>query len=102
MSDWFIRAQALTMTKAHEERIAPLLGIANSARHLGYDEPEIIFSDDPVKDKRLLESVFPSIAAGLTPVAVAHGLDPFTLALGLTPLFLSTSELVEASLAPFV
>ncbi|KAF9029943.1 hypothetical protein BDZ89DRAFT_1112423 [Hymenopellis radicata] len=102
MADWFIRAQALTMTKAHEERLAPLLGIANSARRLGYDEPEIIFSDDPVKDKRLLESVFPSIATGLTLIAVAHSLHPFTLAPGLTPLFLSTSDLVEASLAPFI
>ncbi len=49
MAGWSIRAQALTITKSHEERIGPLDGIARSARRYGYDDPAIVFSDDPVK-----------------------------------------------------
>lgn len=39
MATWFIRSQALTMTKSHEERIGPLLGIAQSAVKYGYSDP---------------------------------------------------------------
>jgi hypothetical protein len=39
MDSRYIRAQALTLTKAHEERIGPLLGIAKSLRLYGYDDP---------------------------------------------------------------
>ena len=49
MSSRYIRAQALTLTKAHEERAGPLLGIAKSTKKYGYDDPAIVFSDDPVK-----------------------------------------------------
>ena len=49
MNSHFIRAQALTLTKAHEERTGPLLGIAKSAKMYGYDDPAVVFSDDPVK-----------------------------------------------------
>jgi hypothetical protein len=49
MNSHYIRAQALTLTKAHEERAGPLLGIATSAKKYGYDDPAVVFSDDPVK-----------------------------------------------------
>lgn len=49
MTTWSIRSQALTMTKSHEERIGPLLGIAQSAAKYGYSDPLIVYSDDPVK-----------------------------------------------------
>jgi hypothetical protein len=49
MNSHFIRAQALTLTKAHEERAGPLSGIAKSAKKYGYDDPAVVFSDDPVK-----------------------------------------------------
>jgi hypothetical protein len=49
MSKYYIRAQALTLTKAHEERAGPLMGIAQSLKRYGYDEPSIAYSDDPVK-----------------------------------------------------
>ena len=41
--------KALTLTKAHEERVGPLLGIAKSIRVYGYCDPGVVFSDDPVK-----------------------------------------------------
>jgi hypothetical protein len=37
------------LTKAHEEQASPLLGIANSAKMYGYNDPAVVFSDDPVK-----------------------------------------------------
>lgn len=37
------------MTKSHEERIGPLLGIAQSAAKYGYSDPLVIFTDDPIK-----------------------------------------------------
>ena len=49
MSSHYIHAQALTLTKAHKEQAGPLLGIANSAKMYGYDDPAVVFSDDPVK-----------------------------------------------------
>jgi hypothetical protein len=39
MNSHYIRAQALTLAKAHEERGGPLLGIAKSAKKYGYDDP---------------------------------------------------------------
>ena len=49
MDSRYIRAQALTLTKAHKERIGPLLGMEKSLRLYGYDDPHVVFSDDPVK-----------------------------------------------------
>ncbi len=49
MSSYYIRSQALTVTKSHEERIGPLMGIARSTRKYGYKEPAVVFSDDPMK-----------------------------------------------------
>jgi hypothetical protein len=49
MDSCYIQAQALTLTKAHEERVGPLLGVAKSVRLYGYDGPSVVFSDDPVK-----------------------------------------------------
>ena len=49
MDSQYIRAQALTLTKAHEERIGPLLRMERSLRLYGYDDPHVVFSDDPVK-----------------------------------------------------
>ncbi|KAJ7748446.1 hypothetical protein B0H14DRAFT_3604128 [Mycena olivaceomarginata] len=68
-------AQALTLTKGHEERIGPLMGIATSAKRYGLGEPLIAHSDDPVKDKGLLCAVFPNLGQDLTPMAAAHGLN---------------------------
>jgi hypothetical protein len=44
-----IRAQALTLTKSHEERIGPLQGIAKSIELYGFDDPLVVFTDDPIK-----------------------------------------------------
>jgi hypothetical protein len=49
MTSHYIRAQALTLTKAHDERLGPLEGIANSLRQFGFDPPPVVYSDDPVK-----------------------------------------------------
>ncbi|KAJ7866109.1 hypothetical protein B0H13DRAFT_2352691 [Mycena leptocephala] len=72
MSSFYIRAQALTLTKGHEERLGPLMGIAASAKRYGYSDPAVVYSDDPMKDKAMLLAAFPSLAEKLTPMAAAH------------------------------
>jgi hypothetical protein len=59
MDSRYIQAQALTLTKAHEERIGPLLGIAKSVRLYGYDDPGVVFSDDPVKVSDFIQILLP-------------------------------------------
>ena len=54
MDSRYIRAQALTFTKAHDERHGPLKGVANSIKRYGHSLPQIVFSDDPVKVSSLL------------------------------------------------
>jgi hypothetical protein len=49
MDSRYIRSQALTLTKSHEERIGPLSDIAASVKLYGYDDPCVAFSDDPAK-----------------------------------------------------
>ncbi|KAJ3505980.1 hypothetical protein NLJ89_g7126 [Agrocybe chaxingu] len=92
----YIRAQALTLTKAHEERVGPLHGIATSIKLYGYKNPRIAFSDDPVKDKALLYRAFPSLAKNLTPMATAYGLKPLKTPSDMQTHILSTSALVES------
>ncbi|KAJ7930158.1 hypothetical protein B0H13DRAFT_1858986 [Mycena leptocephala] len=66
-----IRAQALTLTKSHEERIGPLRGIANSAKLYGFDDPQV--------DKRLIYDAFPSLAKNLAPPVSPRGLESFKM-----------------------
>jgi hypothetical protein len=49
MDSRYIRAQALTLTKSHDERLGPLKGIAKSLELYGYEHPPVAFSDDPTK-----------------------------------------------------
>ena len=49
MDSRYIRAQALTLTKAHDERLGPLSAIARSVDLYGHPKPHVAFSDDPVK-----------------------------------------------------
>jgi len=49
MDSRYIRAQALTLTKSHEERLGPLMGISKSIELYGHPNPPIAFSDDPTK-----------------------------------------------------
>jgi hypothetical protein len=57
MDQHYIRAQVLTLTKAHEERAGPLMGVAHSVKKYGYDDPAIVFSDDPVKVSDIIQSL---------------------------------------------
>jgi len=49
MDSRYIHAQALTLTKSHEEQIGPLGDIATSIKLYGYEDPQVTFSDDPAK-----------------------------------------------------
>jgi hypothetical protein len=114
MDSRYIRAQALTLTKAHEERVGPLMAVAKSIKLYGHDSPSIAFSDDPIKvciiiikmlclsslfiqDKQLLLGAFPNLSKGLTPMAIAHGLETLELPSTLKVEVLGTANLVEAA-----
>ncbi|KAF8057791.1 hypothetical protein FPV67DRAFT_1786257 [Lyophyllum atratum] len=99
MTSRYIRAQTLAFTKAHEERIGPLSGVADSVKLYGFDGPQVAFSDDPVKDKKLLQSAFPCLSKNLTPVAAAYGLKELNLPSTTTVSWLSTSDLTESAIS---
>ncbi|KAJ7433027.1 hypothetical protein B0H11DRAFT_2209095 [Mycena galericulata] len=92
----YIRAQVLTLTKGHEERIGPLKSVANSLKTYGHDDPKIVFSDDPVKDKALFYGVWRTLSQKLTPMATAHGLELLELPQNLDIKILETPARVEA------
>ena len=98
MDSRYIRAQALTLTKAHEERNGPLKGVSDSIRRYGYSPPQIAFSDDPLKDKGLLQEHFPTLAEKLTPMGVAHGYSSLVLPESTSIIFLGSAALVNSGL----
>jgi hypothetical protein len=57
MDSRYIRAQALTLTKAHDEQLGPLLVIARSVNLYGHPAPRVAFSDDPVKVRLVLRGL---------------------------------------------
>ncbi|KAJ7719728.1 hypothetical protein B0H16DRAFT_1794348 [Mycena metata] len=99
MTSRYIRAQVLTLTKGHDERLGPLMGIASSARLYGFDDPAIVYSDDPVKDKAMLYAAFPSLTEKLTPIAAAHGLTSLSLPSSLSVDVLESASLVESAIS---
>ncbi|KAJ7825530.1 hypothetical protein B0H13DRAFT_1918616 [Mycena leptocephala] len=102
MSGFSIRAQALTLTKGHDERLGPLKGIATSAKLYGYNGPAVIYSDDPVKDKSMVLAAFPALGENLTPMAAAHGLKSLSLPPSLNVNLLGTVNLVESALSSLI
>jgi hypothetical protein len=98
MDSRYIRAQALTLTKSHEERNGPLKGIADSIKRYGFSLPKIAFSDDPLKDRKMLHENFPSLAEKLTPLSAAYGLKPLELPDSLSVTVLGSPQLVESAL----
>ncbi|KAJ6534546.1 hypothetical protein B0H10DRAFT_1972477 [Mycena sp. CBHHK59/15] len=100
MTSRYIRAQALTLTKSHEERIGPLMGIAMSAKQYGLGEPVIAYSDDPIKDKAMLCAA--SLTKNLTPMAVAHGLKSLTLPMSVKTMYLDSMSLVQDTFKPLI
>ncbi|KAJ7431662.1 hypothetical protein B0H11DRAFT_1941390 [Mycena galericulata] len=88
MSGEYIRAQVLTLTKGHEERIGPLKSVANSLKTYGHDDPKI--------DKALFYGVWPTLSQKLTPMATAHGLGLLELPQNLDIKILETPARVEA------
>lgn len=87
------------------------MGVAHSVKKYGYDDPAIVFSDDPVKvsdiiqslisisiqDKALIYSAFPSLSQNLTSMAVAYGQSALELPDSIEVIWLSTSDLVEST-----
>ncbi|KAF9028547.1 hypothetical protein BDZ89DRAFT_1112967 [Hymenopellis radicata] len=92
----------LTITKSHEERLGSLKGIADSGHRYGHNNPTHAYSDDPVKDKKLLYAAFPSLAQNLTPIAAARGLKAFEIPSDAKTLVLSTAEQVDLALSPLI
>ncbi|KAJ6631371.1 hypothetical protein B0H10DRAFT_1938265 [Mycena sp. CBHHK59/15] len=102
MSGFSIHAQALTLTKGHDERLGPLMGIAVSAKLCSYSDLAVVYSDDPVKDKSMLLAAFPTLSENLTPMAAAHGLKSLSLPLSLNVNLLGTVNLVDSALSSLI
>ncbi|KAJ7148561.1 hypothetical protein C8R43DRAFT_521445 [Mycena crocata] len=96
-----IRGQALTLTKSHEERIGPLRAIAKSVKLYGFEDPLVVFTDDPLKDKRLIYDAFPSLARNLAPPVSAHGLAPLEIPTTVQVQVLSSEKLINQILSTF-
>ncbi|KAJ7077201.1 hypothetical protein C8R43DRAFT_1179242 [Mycena crocata] len=98
-----IRAQALTLTKSHEERIGPLKSIAKSVKLYGFHDPLVVFTDDPLKDKRLIYEAFPSLARNLAPPVSSNGLAsleiPSTIQIRVLPSDTLTDQVFSTYLA---
>ncbi|KAJ6616822.1 hypothetical protein B0H10DRAFT_2219161 [Mycena sp. CBHHK59/15] len=102
MSGFSVHAQALTLTKGHDERLGPLMGIAASAKLYGYSDPAVVYSDDPVKDKSMLLAAFPTLGENLTPMAATHGLKSLSLPPSLNINLLGTVNLVDSALSSLI
>ncbi|KAJ7624250.1 hypothetical protein DFH06DRAFT_1445903 [Mycena polygramma] len=102
MAGPYIRTQVLTATKSHEERIGPLKAIAESFKTYGHEDPKVIFSDDPVKDRALFYGAFSSLSQKLTPIATAHGLEALELANNVQIKVLDTPQQVEGVCHPLI
>lgn len=123
MDGRYIRGQALTFTKSHDERLGPLMGIRRSGQRYGQPEPQVAFSDDPVKvsltcvhlqctmtqhlaifgqDKSLLCAAFPSLAENLAPMAAAYGLEEMKMPTEMRKWNLNTHALIEGKLSPLL
>ncbi|KAK7025856.1 hypothetical protein R3P38DRAFT_3531780 [Favolaschia claudopus] len=102
MTSRYIRAQALTLTKSQEERIGPLMGVAASVKRYGLGEPLVAYSDDPIKDKGMLYTAFPSLGEKLTPMASAHGLKPIKLATDVKVVQLGSFQLCQDAFSSLI
>jgi len=49
MDSRYIRAQALTLTKSHEEHLGPLMALSKSIKLYGHSNPPVPFLADPRK-----------------------------------------------------
>lgn len=58
MDSRYIRAQALTLTKSHEERLGPLMAISKSIELYGHPSPPVAFSDDPIKVGNVYQGIY--------------------------------------------
>ncbi|KAL7410044.1 hypothetical protein BDY24DRAFT_444398 [Mrakia frigida] len=99
MGGWYIRSQILTLTKSWDERIGPLLSVASSLRSRGHEEPSVVYSDDPTKDKGLLLQVFPSLGTNLAPMATVYGLQELKLPSSTKIVVLNNKEVVQSVFA---
>ena len=113
MMSRYIRAQNLTLTKSHEERLGSLHSIAHSLKLYGYDPPRIVYSDDPLKvqfmhtfsqgphiyliwqDHHLFMAAMPELFDNLTPMAAAHGLKEISIPTHHRILVLDQALLIE-------
>jgi hypothetical protein len=92
MDSRYIRAQALTLTKSHEERLGPLKNVAKSLKIYGYADPPVAFSDDLVKvifidiltERRVLTPICPGQGLAAYCISVT-GTESYAYCIGIWP-----------------
>ncbi|KIM50189.1 hypothetical protein SCLCIDRAFT_1184980 [Scleroderma citrinum Foug A] len=67
-----------TPSKAHDGWAPVLKAILPSLHDYGHPEPQVVFTDNVRADKDKLLSIFPSLSAGVTPIAPAARLESLT------------------------
>jgi len=70
-----IRGMTFTPSKAHDGWAPVLKAILPSLHDYGHPEPQVVFTDNVRADKDKLLSIFPSLSAGVTPIAPTARLE---------------------------
>lgn len=93
-----IRLCVLVATKAHSAFEYALILLRESLRLYGHQQPEIFYTDN-MSDRNLLESAFPSLRNGVTPVEKYSHLPPFSLPRNVTVNVYHTRSAIDAALS---
>lgn len=92
-----VRSTNFVATKAHQAFEPALINVRESLKLYGHQQPGVMFTDTML-DKNLLESAFPSLREGVTPVEKYSHLDEFVLPNNVTITMHDTVSAINAAL----
>jgi hypothetical protein len=84
-------AAVLVGTKAHSQFDTALKALGESLALYGHPPPEVAYTDD-MKDKGMLEDVFPSLRAGVVPISKHSNLPSFELPTSINVILVKTHD----------
>lgn len=91
----------LVASKAHSAFEYALIQVRESLRLYGHEQPQLFYTDN-MADRNLLESAFPSLREGVTPVERYSNLPMFTLSDNVKVGVYETRPAIDAALSPLV
>lgn len=96
-----IRLCVLVATKSHSAFEYALIQVRESLRLYGHPQPELFYTDN-MSDRNLLESAFPSLREGVTPVEKYANLPPFSIPDDVCVNVYQTRSAIDAALSSVV